>query len=183
MDEIPNKKKIDEIKVNKKKKKRSKYNNEEILGWREWIEFPELGINKIKAKIDTGARTSALHATGIETFRRGNHNYVRFIIHPIQRNSKSFKACEAEMVETRIVKSSVGNLTYRPVIHALIHIGDYSWKIEITLVNRDIMGFRMLLGRQAIRGHFLVNPGKSYLIGKGKRTTTKRKLSIKRRSH
>ncbi len=152
-----------------------------ILGWREWITLPDLHIDHIKAKVDTGARTSALHATDIRYFKRKGHSWVRFKIHPTQRSKKLEIECEAPIVEKRKIKSSVGISTDRPVILTRIDIGNFHGEIELTLVDRDIMGFRMLLGRQAMRGHFLVDPGRSFIEGPGKSKASKNKANIKRK--
>ncbi len=140
-----------------------------LIGWREWVKFPELGIEKIKAKIDTGARTSALHAFNIETFKtiRGK-NRVRFQIHPIQRNNNYILHCEADVLDQRYVKNSGGNIEHRYIITTTLHMDNESWPIELTLTNRDPMGFRLLLGRTAINKKFLVDPNKSFIIGKNK---------------
>jgi hypothetical protein len=134
-----------------------------IIGWREIIALPELGIDRIKAKIDTGARSSALHAFHIREFRRGSKTMIAFQVHPYQRNSKTTIQAEAELLEYREVKNSGGVGQHRPVIITTVELGTQSWDIELTLTNRDVMGFRMLLGRQAIRNKFLVNPGKSFV--------------------
>ena len=148
------------MKVDKLKKKT-------LIGWREWVEFPELGIKQIKAKIDTGARTSALHAFNIETFKtvRGK-NKIRFQIHPIQRNNNYILHCEADMLDKRYVKNSGGDIEYRYIITTTLNMGYKSWLIELTLTNRDAMGFRLLLGRTAINKEFLINPHRSFLIKK-----------------
>jgi len=137
-----------------------------VIGWREWVCLKDLGITKIKAKIDTGARTSALHAYDVHEYKEGQRNMVRFKVHPTQKNTLSVKYAKAEIVEKRLVRDSGGKVTLRPVILTTVQVGELQWKIELTLVNRDQMGFRMLLGRQALRGHLLVNPQKSYLFGK-----------------
>ncbi len=137
-----------------------------VMGWREWIAIPELGIDRIKVKVDTGARTSALHAYQMERFRRGGKSMIRFKVYPKQRSNKTVIATEAAVIDTRGVRSSTGIQTIRPVIQTIVRLGDVSWPIEVTLVRRDVMGFRMLLGRQAIRDHFLVNPGRSFLWGR-----------------
>lgn len=134
-----------------------------IVGWREIIALPELGIDRIKAKIDTGARSSALHAFHIREFRRNGKEMVVFQVHPYQRNSKTTIQAEAELLEYREVRNSGGIGQHRPVILTTVELGGQHWEIELTLTNRDVMGFRMLLGRQAIRHKFLVNPGKSFL--------------------
>ncbi len=140
-----------------------------VIGWREWVSLPSLGITSIKAKIDTGARTSSLHAHDIEEFTRGPGKYVRFVVTPQQRNQKVVVSCEARLVEKRKVKDSGGKETIRPVIITQITLGNKLWDIELTLTNRSEMGFRMLLGRQAIRKNFLIHPGKSFLADKNRR--------------
>ena len=136
------------------------------IGWREWLDLPELGIAQIKAKIDTGARSSTLHAFHIEGFQRGGREMVRFQVHPYQRDNYYTVTAEAELVEWRHIRNSGGQWQLRPVIHTAIELGGRQWHIELTLTNRDLMGFRMLVGRQALRRRFLVNPGRSYLLGK-----------------
>ena len=135
-----------------------------IIGWREWLDLPDLAIHAIKAKIDTGARSSALHAFDLETFEANGCSMIRFQVHPYQRNSHYTITAEAELLEWRHVRSSGGHSQYRPVISTQVHLGGYCWPIELTLTNRDVMGFRMLLGRQAVRQKFLVHPGHSFLL-------------------
>ena len=137
-----------------------------IVGWREWVALPELGIALIKAKVDTGARTSALHARDIEYFRRKKKRWVRFTVHPKQRSTKKAVTCVAPLVEERTIRSSNGVAQVRPVIATQIDVGGEVWEIELTLTDRDVMGFRMLLGRQAVRGHALVDPGTSFATRK-----------------
>lgn len=132
------------------------------IGWREWLALPELGIARIKAKVDTGARSSALHAYDIEHFTHQGRKRVRFKVHPVQRNSRIVRTCEAEVVEVRKVMSSGGHVTLRPVIVTAVELLGQRWQVELTLVSRDAMGFRMLLGRQAVRDRFLVDPGRSF---------------------
>jgi hypothetical protein len=134
-----------------------------IIGWREWLDLPELGIKTIKAKIDTGARSSALHALHVEAFERDRQNMVRFQVRPKQRNNDTIST-EAELLEWRQVRNSGGQTQLRPVIRTTVKLGSQQWAIELTLTNRDVMGFRMLLGREALRKRFLVNPGRSYLL-------------------
>ncbi len=139
-----------------------------IVGWREWVCLPELGIKTIKAKVDTGARTSSLHAEDIEIRRRGGKQVVRFVVHPIQRNRSQTIVATAPLIDERAVRSSSGHHQLRPVIETPIRLGGHVWPVEITLTSRDVMGFRMLLGRQAIRRHAVVDPGRSFLMGKVK---------------
>jgi hypothetical protein len=135
-----------------------------VVGWREWISLPELEIPAIKAKIDTGARSSSLHAYDMKRFRRRGVSMIRFKVHPIQRDFRTVVESEAELVDLRKVRSSSGVQTLRPVIATPLELGEETWEIEVTLVRRDAMGFRMLLGRQALRGHLLVDPGSSFLV-------------------
>lgn len=135
------------------------------IGWREWVALPRLGVPYIKAKVDTGARSSALHASDVRPFQRDGETWVQFRIQPLQREARSSVLVEAPLVDERWVRSSTGRPTLRPVIKTTITLGGRSWPIEITLVRRDLMGFRMLLGRQAIRNRFLVHPGRSFLAG------------------
>jgi hypothetical protein len=144
-----------------------------VIGWREWLALPLLGIARIKAKIDTGARSSSLHAFDVEEFDKNGARFVRFRVHPIQRNSTITAYAEAEVLDHRHVKSSSGQKTLRPVIRTEIEALGQRWPIVVTLANRDEMGFRMLLGREAVRGRFLVDAGRSYYGGKPKRPKTK----------
>ena len=137
-----------------------------IIGWREWISLPDLNVLGLKVKVDTGARTSALHAFEIRPFKNNNEPWVEFYVHPIQRHRKPEIKCEAKIFDTRTVISSNGQQELRYVIISTLRLGDLSWPIEITLTNRDEMGFRMLLGRQAMQNRLLVDPSKSYQLGK-----------------
>lgn len=139
------------------------------IGWREEIQIPELTNRKIKAKIDTGARTSALHVTNVKISKKGRSRYVCFKVHPDQDSSHPAYTCEAKVVEMRKVKSSTGHITDRPVIEVEMKLGTETFVTELTLVNRDMMGFRMLLGRKALKNRFIVNVAKSYLGRKNKR--------------
>ena len=136
------------------------------MGWREWVGLPDLGDFAIKAKIDTGARSSSLHAFVVEPFRRRGQLWVRFQIHPRQRSIEPTFFTEARVVEYRSVRSSSGHLTQRPVIMTRVELLGQCWPIELTLANRDEMGFRMLLGREALRRRLIVDPARSYLAGK-----------------
>ena len=136
------------------------------LGWREWVQLPELGINRIKCKVDTGARSSALHAFMVEKFRERGRDRVRFGIHPLQRRSQPEIFCLADILDVRVVSDSGGHREKRIVIETPVVVGTQRWPIEITLTDRDTMRFRMLLGRTAIHQRFLIDPSKSYLAGK-----------------
>lgn len=139
-----------------------------VIGWREWVCLPEFGIEAIKVKVDTGARSSALHAFDIEPFSRGEKRMLRFKVHPLQRDNRQTVAAEAELIDERKVRNSGGQLELRPVVETTIELLGRKWQIELTLTNRDAMGFRMLLGRQALRRRFLVHSGRSFLAGQEK---------------
>lgn len=135
------------------------------IGWREYIALPDLKVKGIKVKVDTGAATSALHAEDIFIFNEDGKKKVIFTIYPKQGNKTKKVHAEAELIEMRHVRSSTGHVTERPVIRTVVKIGEEeAYEIDITLVNRDIMGFRMLLGRKALKKKFLVHPGKSFLL-------------------
>lgn len=136
-----------------------------IVGSEEWCSFQVLGIPTIKARVDSGAKTSAMHAINIAPFIKNEENWVKFDINPIQNNNKTVIHCESKLVDKRIVKSSSGFREQRYVIGAELEIGGKKWTIEITLTNRDSMGFRMLLGREAMSGKVLVDPEEKYLLG------------------
>ena len=146
-----------------------------VLGWREWIALPDLGVDRIKVKIDTGARTSALHAFRITPVTRDGDLHVRFFLHPVQDRRRPEIACEARVVDDRVVVSSNGERQRRFVIETLARIGDEVRPIEITLTNRDEMGFRMLLGRQALRKRFVVDPGTSFKLTRTERSRRPKK--------
>ena len=137
------------------------------IGWREWLALPELGIPAIKAKVDTGARTSALHAFRTETFRSGGSERVRFWIHPLRGRDDVQIECEAPVIDRRIVRDSGGHTEERCFIRTLISAGGREWPAEITLTSREDMLFRMLLGRAAlIEAGMQVDPGISYSLGR-----------------
>jgi len=148
-----------------------------IIGWREWVGLPDLGIKAIKAKVDTGARSSSLHAFDVKEFDRNGERWVRFSIHPEQRSTSKTVITESKIFDVRSVRSSSGKATIRPVIMAEITLLGLTWPVELTLANRDEMGFRMLLGREAFRKRFLVDAGKSFLGGRPKKRINKKKTS------
>ena len=140
------------------------------LGWREWVSLPDIGIKQIKAKVDTGARTSALHAFKLRPYSEHGRDRIEFRIHPLQKDVDTVITCNADVLDTRIVTDSGGHKEERYVIETTLSIGNKSWPIEMTLTSRDDMLFRMLLGRTAIKNRAQVNPARSYLVGKKKRT-------------
>jgi hypothetical protein len=146
--------------------KKAEKNTLITMGWREWVQFPELGLAHVKAKIDTGARTSCLHAFSVERMREHGRDRVRFEIHPLQRNIKKVVQCTADLQDMRWVSDSSGHREYRCVITTPIRLGEQEWPVEVTLSNRDTMLFRMLLGRTALKGRFRINPATSYRLGK-----------------
>jgi hypothetical protein len=135
------------------------------IGWREWLALPMLQIPAIKAKIDTGARTSALHAFFVEPFERNGMQMVRFGVHPLQKRLDLEIICEAPVKDYRAVSDSGGHREMRYVIETEVVLGDLKKRIEMTLTNRDNMKFRMLLGRTAMAG-MSVLPDRSYLTGR-----------------
>ncbi|TNE77691.1 MAG: ATP-dependent zinc protease [Gammaproteobacteria bacterium] len=136
-----------------------------MIGWREWLALPDLGIARIKAKVDTGARTSCLHAHRLEPFTEQGAPWVRIWVHPLQKSTQSL-CCAAPIVDERVVTDSGGHREQRYVIQTTAILGGEQWPIEMTLTNRDAMKFRMLLGRSAMAERFTVDPGSSYCCGK-----------------
>ncbi len=141
--------------------------NKITMGWREWVSLPDLTLPAIKAKVDTGARTSALHAFKVKRIKRNNNDIVRFSLHPIQRNRDIVLDCEAPLIDERAVCNSGGHWEKRYVIQSHMLIGSIHLPIEITLTDRDNMRFRMLIGRQALQQYenLLIDPSKSYQLG------------------
>ena len=138
-----------------------------IVGWEEWFSLPVLGLPAIKAKIDTGAKTSALHAINIKSVKQGSKQYVTFEIHPMHKSKKVTINCKAPLVDRRFITDSGGHKELRYVIHTPIGIGGKIFNIEMTLTDRKLMAFRMLLGREAMRkAELIVDPTHSYCLGK-----------------
>ena len=142
------------------------------VGWREWVYLPELGLPWLKAKIDTGARTSCLHAFSIEPFEKNQQKWLRFGIHPHQDDTDTEVYCEAQVVDERVVTDSGGHQEERYVISARLIMGQLDMPVELTLTNRDTMRFRMLIGRTAMENRIVVNPAASFLLGKPPKADT-----------
>ncbi len=141
-----------------------------IVGWREWVSLPDLGLLAVRCKIDSGAATSAIHATNIEKFEKDGLAYVRFVFRPFHRKNRELKVtCETPIVDQREVISSSGHTDERIVIRTSFRLGVKSdapaWPIEITLANRRNLRFTMLLGREAMAGRILIDAGSSNLLG------------------
>lgn len=136
-----------------------------VVGWREWVALPDFGVT-IKAKVDTGAASASLHAFDLERFSRDGADLVRFGIHPRQRSAKGAVTVEAEVVDERHVRNPGGRTEVRPVIRTRMRWAEIVWEADINLTRRDEMGFRMLLGRKALKNRFVVDPGRSFLGGR-----------------
>jgi len=154
----------DPDKESRRPKRRTKRKPKPVIGWREWVALPDLDVEAIKVKIDTGARSSSLHAFDLETFDAGGLEMVRFVIHPQQRSSDGMIGpIETPLHAKKLVRNPGGREEIRPVIKTHIVWNDIAFEAELNLTRRDEMGFRMLLGRQAVRRRFLVDPGRSFL--------------------
>lgn len=140
-----------------------------LIGWQEWLCLPTLKLLAVKAKIDTGAKTSSLHAFNIESYRAGGREYVRFLVHPLQGDRKIKVRCVAPVVDKRIVMSSNAQAEERFVIKSDLVLGTKRWKIELTLSDRDPLRFRMLLGREALKKGILIDPTKRLCLKKYKK--------------
>lgn len=151
-----------------------------MIGWQEWCALPELKLPKIKAKIDTGAKTSALHAFNIKVKTEQGQKFVYFDIHPHQGDSKGSIACKAPVIDQRYVMSSNGHRERRYVIQTQIRLGTESWPIELTLSRRDPLKFRMLLGREAMQQHVIIDPAKKLLqkLKQARRGRQKKRVSM-----
>lgn len=145
-------------------KKKKSHKEKLIVGWKEWAQLPELSVEMIKVKIDTGAKTSALHAFDLSTVTYMGRECVQFDVHPIQDNDQITHTCICPIIDYRWITSSTGHRQKRFIIHTTLKIGEFSSLIEISLANRDEMGFRMLVGRNALKGNVLVDPGHAFLL-------------------
>ncbi len=137
-----------------------------VVGSEEWCVFNDLGIPAIKARVDSGAKTSSLHAFNIQPFKRNSEAWVSFEIHPLQQHRQPVIRCEAKIIDRRKVKSSSGVATKRYVIKTTMQCGNENWEVQLTLSNRDSMGYRMLLGREAMKDRMLVDPSASFCLGR-----------------
>ncbi|BDZ64580.1 ATP-dependent zinc protease family protein [Agromyces mangrovi Wang et al. 2018] len=145
-----------------------------IAGWREWVALPDIDVAWMKAKLDTGARTSALHAFDVEEFSRDGIDHVRFGVHPWQESDADAVIVELPVHDRRAVRSSSGHVDERVVVLMELVLMDHTMHAEVTLTNRDQMGFRMLVGREALRQGFLVDSGASFLGGRAPRKARRR---------
>ena len=145
-----------------------------VIGWREWVRLPGLSKLPIKAKIDSGARTSSIHSFRTRRFSDAGMPMVEFVLHPLQRRATPEIVCVAPIIDERLVRSSNGEQEMRIVVETQARLGDIRWPIELMLADRDVMGFRLLLGREAIRQRFLLDPGRSYRLSRRRPKAIKR---------
>ena len=143
-------------------------------GWREWVQLSDVGIPWIKAKLDTGARTSAIHAYQIEPFQKDDVSWVRFRVRPWQESTEDETIVECAVHDVRSIRSSSGHVQERYVVKMRLVMLGRRVTAEVTLTNRDQMGFRMLIGRQALRRGFAVDAGKSFLGGRAPKHVRRR---------
>jgi hypothetical protein len=163
-------------KRSKKKPARAHGRGRALAGWREYIALPALGIGPLIAKLDTGARSAALHAENIEIYQKNGHSRIRFDV-PLDSHSKTVKSCDLLLSDQRRVKNTGGRSELRQVVETELQLGEVSWQAQITLTNRTDMGVPMLLGRNTIKGRFLVHPGRSFMLSgaaEGKRSGERR---------
>jgi ribosomal protein S6--L-glutamate ligase len=151
-----------------------------LVGWREWASLPDLRVPHIKAKLDTGAWTSVIHAWDVQPFERGGQDWVRFVLHPRQGDRKNSIRCEARITDRRSVTSSSGHREKRYIIETVVNFGSETWPIELGLSDRDEMGFRLLIGRKAMRGRMLVDPESSFRLGRADKAQAKQNAPRKR---
>ncbi len=144
------------------------------MGWREWVALPDLGVPWIKAKLDTGARTSAVHAFDLEEFERGGHAWVRYSVHPWQRSDDDAVVTESRVLDRREVRSSSGHVDERYVVAVTLRLRGRPITAEVSLGSRDEMGFRMLVGREALQQGFLVDASQSYVGGRPMRAVRRK---------
>jgi hypothetical protein len=140
-----------------------------VIGWREWVQLPELGVLETKAKVDTGADNSSLHAFNVVQVERDGVDYVRFELHPKQRSRKPTIQCEAPLAMVKKVKNPGGRSELRPMIRTKVVVAGVELEALVNLTSRDEMGFRMLLGRRTLRNRFVIDPGRSYLGARPRR--------------
>lgn len=152
-------------------------NNLKIIGSDEWCVFEKLGIPAIKARVDSGAKTSSIHAMNIEIFTKNGTDWVRFEVDPIQDEPDILVKCEAKLLRSKMVKSSMGASEERLMIRTPLTLGKKTFMIKLTLASRDTMNYRMLLGREALNGRYLINPAENGLLGEFSRETVLRKYS------
>jgi len=142
--------------------------SELIIGWKEWVSLPDLNIPAIKAKVDTGARTSALHASRITTLEEASEPWVQFVVQPLRKHPEIEIQCASKLLDRRDIKDSGGHVETRYVIETAVTLGDRTWPVALSLTDRGDMLFRMLLGRTAFEGAAIIHPGRKYLTGKAR---------------